>query len=260
MIKIKQMKDQDLNSFFDSRNTIFSLTDEERIYKFDYIEPIKAFARATYTSLYVINYLEQGFEYVSDNPLFLCGNTPQQVLEMGYAFYFKHVPQSDIELLLKINLVGFDFYDKTPIEDRILYTISYDFHLKNQEGKLILINQKLTPVFLTSTGKIWKAICIISLSSERKAGNIKIHKNGENMVHNYNLKLDRWEDSKKIALSKREKEILQLSTRGFTINEIAEEIFISPDTVKFHRRKLFEKLDVTNISEAIAFATSNKLI
>lgn len=260
MIKTRQMKDPNLNSFFDSRNIIYSLTDEERVQKFDYIEPIKAFARATYTSLYVINYLEQGFEYVSDNPLFLCGNTPQQVLEMGYAFYFKHVPQSDLELLLKINSVGFDFYDKTPISERILHTISYDFHLKNQEGKLILINQKLTPVYLTSTGKIWKAICIISLSSERKAGNIKIHKNGENIVYNYNLTLEKWEDSKKIVLSKREKEILLLSTRGFTINEISEEIFVSPDTVKFHRRKLFEKLDVTNISEAISFSTSNKLI
>lgn len=254
------MKEPDLNSFFDSRNTIDGLTDEERAQKNHYLEPIKAFSRATYTSIYVIDYLEQGFEFVSDNPLFLCGNTAEEVLEMGYAFYFKHVPPIDLELLLKINSVGFDFYEKIPLDERILYTISYDFHLKNQEGKLILINQKLTPVFLTNTGKIWKAICIISLSSERKSGNIRIHKNGENKVYNYNLTKDHWEESKKISLSKREKEILRLSTRGFTINEIADEIFVSPDTVKFHRRKLFERLEVTNITEAITYATNNKLI
>lgn len=254
------MKEPDLNSFFDSRNIIEGLTDEERAQKNDYLEPIKAFARATYTSIYVIDYLEQGFEFVSDNPLFLCGNTAEEVLQMGYAFYFKHVPPADLELLLKVNSVGFDFYEKIPHNERILYTISYDFHLKNQEGKLILINQKLTPVFLTNTGKIWKAICIISLSSERKAGNIKIHKNGENKVHHYNLDKGHWEESKKVSLSKRDKEILQLSTRGFIINEIADALFISPDTVKFHRRKLFEKLEVTNISEAIAFVTGNKLI
>lgn len=254
------MKEPDLNSFFDSRNIIKELTNEEKAQKNDYLEPIKAFARATYTSIYVIDYLEQGFDFVSDNPLFLCGNAAEEVLKMGYAFYFKHVPPADLEFLLKVNSVGFDFYEKIPHEERILYTISYDFHLKNQEGKLILINQKLTPVFLTNTGKIWKAICIISLSSERKAGNIKIHKNGENKVYNYNLAKDHWEESKKVSLSKREKEILQLSSRGFTINEIADALFISPDTVKFHRRKLFEKLEVTNISEAIAFVTGNKLI
>jgi DNA-binding CsgD family transcriptional regulator len=254
------MKKPDLNSFFDSRNTIYSLTDDEKAQRFNYLEPIKAFARATYTSIYVIDYLKQGFEFVSENPLFLCGNTSEKVLEMGYDFYFNHVPEFDLNLLLKINLAGFDFYEKIPLDERTLYTISYDFHLKNQEGKLILINQKLTPIFLTDNGKIWKAICIISLSSERKAGHIKIYKNGENKVYNYNLNDDCWETTQQTTLSKREKEILQLSTRGFTINEIADTIFLSPDTVKFHRRKLFEKLEVTNISEAIIYATNNKLI
>jgi DNA-binding CsgD family transcriptional regulator len=254
------MKELDLNSFFDSRNTISGLTDQERSQKSDYLEPIKAFARATYTSIYVIDYLKQGFEFVSENPLFLCGNTAEQVLEMGYTFYFNHVPKLDLDLLLKINSVGFDFYEKIPLDERIFHTISYDFHLKNQEGKLILINQKLTPMFLTDSGKIWKAICIISLSSERKSGNIRIYKNGENKEYRYNLDHNFWETSQKTTLSKREIEVLQLSTRGYTINEIADAIFVSPDTVKFHRRKLFEKLEVTNISEAIVYATNNKLI
>ena len=254
------MNAADLNSFFDSRNTISGLTDGEMSKKLEYLETIKAFSRATYTSIYVIDYLKKGFEYVSENPLFLCGNTAEDVLEMGYHFYLKHVPQTDLELLLKINSAGFDFYEKVSVEERTNYTITYDFHLKNMEGKSILINQKLTPVFLTETGKIWKAICIVSLSSERKAGNIKIYKNGENKVYKYDLNLGFWEESEKTCLSRREKEILQFSSRGFTINEIAEEIFLSPDTVKFHRRKLFEKLEVTNISEAIIFATNNKLI
>jgi len=54
--------------------------------------------------------------------------------------------------------------------------------------------------------------------------------------------------------------VLHFSIRGYTIGEIAETIFVSPDTVKFHRRNLFRKLEVANISEAISFATNNKLI
>ena len=146
------------------------------------------------------------------------------------------------------------------MEERKNHTISYDFHIKNQEGKTILINQKLTPMFLTNNGKIWKAICIVSLSAERQAGNIKIYKKGDNKIFKYDLDGDFWKADEKIKLSSREKEILQLSTRGFTINEISESIYVSPDTVKFHRRKLFDKLEVTNISEAIMYATNNKLI
>lgn len=257
--KTKDMSANDINSFFDSRNTVEATSDlgDETL---SYLEPIKSFARATYTSIYVIDYEKQGFEFVSDNALFLCGNTPDEVLQMGYAFYFKHVPENDLNMLLKINNAGFDFYEKIPVSERKEYSISYDFHIRNQEGRLILINHKLTPMFLTKQGKIWKAICIVSLSSGKDAGNVKIYKKGENKVYNYDLKTDTWKVTEQVSLSKREKEILQLSTRGLTINEIADAIFVSPDTVKFHRRKLFDKLEVTNISEAIIFATNNMLI
>lgn len=116
---------------------------------------------------------------------------------MGYAFYFKYVPKTDLELLLKINSVGFDFYEKIALENRLDYTISYDFHIINKEDKKILVNQKLTPLFLNREGKIWKAICIISISSERNSGNIKIYQNGENKVYQYRLDRNIWETEKK---------------------------------------------------------------
>lgn len=250
----------DINDFFSNKNTVKNISDDEQKRTGSYLESIKAFARTTYKSIYLIDYQDKGFEYVSDNPLFLCGHTAVEVKEMGYAFYFKYVLKEDLDLLLKINTIGFDFYEKIPLDERKYHTISYDFHLKNQEGKTILINQKLTPLFLTNEGKIWKAMCIISLSAEQNSGNIKIYKKGDNKIFKYDLEGGFWKATEKIKLSSREKEVLQYSTRGYTINEIAENIFVSPDTVKFHRRKLFDKLEVANISEAIAYATNNKLI
>ncbi|CAM1373229.1 Helix-turn-helix transcriptional regulator [Tenacibaculum litopenaei] len=252
--------DKNINDFFSNKNTVNDISDSERLQTSDYLAPIKAFARTTYKSIYIIDYQKKGFEYVSDNPLFLCGHTAEEVKEMGYAFYFKYVTESDLDLLLKINTIGFDFYEKLPVEERLSYTISYDFNLKNQENKKILINQKLTPLFLSNDGKVWKAICIISMSTEHNSGNIKIYKQGDNTMHKYDLEGDFWKKVDKITLTTREKEILQYSARGFKINEIAETIFVSPDTVKFHRKKLFDKLEVANITEAISFATNNKLI
>lgn len=250
----------DINSFFSSKNTVRKLTDSDIGQSANYLDTIEAFARTTYNSVYVVDYEKKGFEYVSDNPLFLCGHTAEEIKEMGYEFYFKYVPEKDLELLLKINTVGFDFYEKIPFEERKDYTISYDFLLKTGEGKKILINQKLTPLFLTEKGKIWKAICIVSLSTQQRSGNIIIYKNGGNKTFKYDLKADYWKTLGKIELSDREKEILRYSIRGYAINEIAENIFISPDTVKFHRKKMFEKFDVANISEAISYATVNNLL
>ncbi|MGB7529245.1 response regulator transcription factor [Sphingobacterium cellulitidis] len=249
-----------IERFFNKNNTVEALSDKELNQVLDYKEVIYAFERATYSSIYTIDYEKQTFEYVSENPLFLCGYSVDQVREMGYAFYYKNVIHEDLDLLIKINKIGFDFYENIPLQDRKLYTISYDFHLKSDYNKKILVNQKLTPVFLSDSGKIWKALCVVSLSTEKSAGNIKISKKGHNHISYYDLKIDKWKSLKSIVLTDRENEIIQLSIRGFTINDIASEIFVSPETVKFHRKKLFAKLDVNNMPEAIFYAANNKLL
>jgi len=250
----------DIDDFFSFVNRVREVSQEDQKQATNYLQSIDAFARTTYKSLYVIDYELKGFDYVSENPLFLCGNTSDEVKKMGYAFYFKYVLESDLELLLKINTIGFNFYEKVPIDERKDYTISYDFHLVNKTGEKTLINQKMTPLFMTAEGKLWKAMAIVSLSSENKSGNVKVTNKKNNKIYLYDFDGDFWKETKLVKLTNREKEILKHSTRGFTINEIAEEIFVSPDTVKFHRKKLFEKLEVSNITEAISFVTNNRLI
>ena len=246
--------------FFSFKNTVQNLTDNDSEQLSNYLSVIDAFARTTYKSIYVIDYEKQSFEYVSSNPLFLCGKTSEEVKALGYQFYFENVVEEDLQLLLKINQVGFDLYDQVPLEERKLYTIAYDFRLKNKENTSILINQKLTPIFITEEGKVWKALCIVSLAENNTSGNIKVYKSNSNQIKSYCLIDNCWKDEQKPTLSQREKEILQLSAQGLKVQEISEKLFISPDTVKFHRRKLFDKIQVSSISEAIFYATTNKLI
>jgi two-component system nitrate/nitrite response regulator NarP len=54
------------------------------------------------------------------------------------------------------------------------------------------------------------------------------------------------------SLTKRELEILSSLAAGRTNKEIAAEKVVSTNTVKYHIRNLFEKLDVTNRGQAIA--------
>lgn len=248
------------SDFFNEKNIISSDTVIDYNQIKDYLEPLKALSRSIYSNIYIIDYHTQGFDYVSENPLFLCGNTADEVKEMGFEFYLKYVPKEEHELLLKINEVGLDFYHTLPVEDRKKYSLSYDFHLINADSDTILINQKITPLFLTKDNMVWKALCIVNLSPAKEPGNIKIFKDDENLVFKYDLDSKQWTKSERVSLTNREKEILSLSARGFTIDKISKMIFVSPDTVKFHKRKLFKKIGVANISEAIFFAVNNKLI
>lgn len=249
-----------IDDFFSLRNTVSEVSDENKKEIENYLTPIKAFARTTYKSIYIIDYNKKGFDFVSENPLFLCGNTASEVKKMGYDFYLKHVIEEDLALLLKINTIGFDYYEQVPLDERLEYTISYDFHLKNKEGKTFLINQKLTPLFLSVDGKVWKAMCVVSLSSEQSSGNIRVFKNGSNKIIEYDLKNNYWKQATKIELTEREIEILHLAIKGYTVKETSEQLFVSTETIKFHRKKLFTKLEVNNISEAIAYVIGNDLI
>lgn len=64
---------EEINRFFSDRNTIKSISDNDVSQTGKYIEVVKAFSKLTYQSIYVIDYQSRAFEYVSDNPLFLCG-------------------------------------------------------------------------------------------------------------------------------------------------------------------------------------------
>jgi len=55
---------------------------------------------------------------------------------------------------------------------------------------------------------------------------------------------------KKFGLTEREENILILISKGYTNNEIAEELFVSVNTIKTHTKNLFIKLDVRNRTEA----------
>ena len=62
------------------------------------------------------------------------------------------------------------------------------------------------------------------------------------------------------ALSKRETEILQKVAYGATTKVVAEELGISPHTVKTHLERVFEKLNANDRAQAVAIAIRRGLV
>ncbi len=63
-----------------------------------------------------------------------------------------------------------------------------------------------------------------------------------------------------LNISKREIEVLELISKGFTNTEIAEKLFISPRTVDFHRSNLLVKTNSKNTAELITYAVKYRII
>jgi len=55
----------------------------------------------------------------------------------------------------------------------------------------------------------------------------------------------------RLGISKREHEVLELTARGLSNQEIAEKLYVSVNTVKTHLSNLFLKLEVSRRTQAI---------
>ncbi|MBK9050086.1 MAG: response regulator transcription factor [Chloroflexi bacterium] len=64
----------------------------------------------------------------------------------------------------------------------------------------------------------------------------------------------------RFRLTDRELEVLVLMAEGLTVNLMAQKLFISQSTVKFHTTNILDKLGVQTRSEALIFAAKHNLV
>lgn len=91
---------------------------------------------------------------------------------------------------------------------------------------------------LIATAKCEKFIChkIIEVIIDKKAASVKV------------------ENCKRSQLSYREIEIIQLTAKGLSAKEIANQLFLSLHTVYTHKKNIMKKLRVNSSSEIILYA------
>jgi DNA-binding NarL/FixJ family response regulator len=68
------------------------------------------------------------------------------------------------------------------------------------------------------------------------------------------------DESSDFKLSSREKEVINLLASGNNYQQIADQLYISVDTVRHHIKNIYKKLHVHTQSEAVAKAIRKKII
>lgn len=152
-----------------------------------------------------------------------------------------------------------------------------DIHFGKHDGRVII----------TEIKKMMPAIKIIALTSHSDATTVKSSFNAG--FDGYLLKIDNREEiekalkavssnekyfspktqqvffenqvsKNKVALTEREKEILQLIVEEKTTKEIAEQLYLSEKTIETHRGNIMIKLDVKNIAGMVKKAIIQGLV
>lgn len=251
--------DIEINDFFWVKNSKANAAEEDYKIVEYLVDAAKAFARSTYRCVYIIDFCKRNFVYVSGELAALCGEPISKTENFDHRLYLNHISNQELEMLKEIHKSGFELFSTFPISERKNYSFQYDFHFARGK-KTRLMHHTLTPLTLDRDGKIWLALCTISISSRKTPGHLIIGKKGNRAFYQYNLQNHKWEKQDAITLSETEREVLALSTQGYTMADIADIMCKSIDTIKTYKRNLFTKLGVKNIAEALYCAINYKLI
>ena len=237
--------------FISPLNTVEGVTDEDYKREQARLESVlDVLSRVSACGYYVVDYYQHKFLYVSDNIEYWCGHTTDEVNELGYELYTQFVPQEDLAILKQINEAGFEKFATLPEEERCKYSISYDFRFIIS-GRRKMVNKQLTP-FALKDGKIWLALCILTMSSSKKCGQeIILKKHKSRTYFQLHLETRKWCRKTAPLLSDDEKDILRLAAQGLSYKEMADMFLRSPHTIKSYRKNLLEKIDASNFNEAI---------
>ena len=65
--------------------------------------------------------------------------------------------------------------------------------------------------------------------------------------------------NKYASLTKRERQIIRLIARGLSSQQIADSLFVSIHTINTHRKKIWQKLEISSFPELIHFAEQFEL-
>jgi DNA-binding CsgD family transcriptional regulator len=150
--------------------------------------------------------------------------------------------------------------------DTMLDGVNYfscTFRIKNymwtgNKSAYLMAYHKIKPVW--SNGKIQFGLCLLSISVIRKPGNLRIYYRKSLNYDEYVFGNRKWKRIEVKQLTDRQINILILAKQGKTSKEIAEELSLSPNTVRNMETILYRKLGVHSISEAVTFTTNHQML
>lgn len=207
---------------------------------------------------YILDLYTSDFFFVSQRYLHLLGYTANTALDIN--FFINAIHPDDCWITIDATARFFSFLEDKEPEERLQYKLISDFRLRMPTGEFVRIIEQMTVLQVDSKGNPWLVMAICDLSSNQ---NLKTHCGGK-IVATLTGEMaepigEHCLHSPREKLSKREKEILLLISRGYASKQIADKLQISINTVNNHRRNILGKTGCLNTFEAIKYVASGLL-
>ncbi|MCG6189391.1 helix-turn-helix domain-containing protein [Maribellus maritimus] len=165
---------------------------------------------------------------------------------------YRNIHPDDFAFVLETDLLIYRFYSQLQPAEKMNYKLIYDFRVKDTDGFYRRYMHQSIIMELDKNGKAWLSLVITDLLPE-KAGNYQPQRR---LINIKNGKLYLFTDDENNSpglLTKREKEILHLISRGYDSKSISDKLFISVNTVNNHRQNILRKTRTENTTQAVLY-------
>ena len=223
---------------------------------------VLAFANCFGDCTLIVNMQTRGI-YFAANLHKLTTESHDDVIRQGFGFFTSHTDDDGFADLHSVESFWPMFFHDKLADDSLTtqqnYTIScyLSFDVLGETRDVCI---SFSPFDFSADRKVVTAICTVKMDHSGQRRVIEMHDNRNGVSFVYNRTSCRWESSGKLELTAQEKMIIELAEAGLAVSMIADRMCLTPHAVNYHKRKLFEKLQVRSMSQAISVARESRLL
>lgn len=220
--------------------------------------------------LYIVNLHDFELEYVSESVKSFVG---MDAGEVELKDLLKTVLPEELESInLKSRVIN-DFYTSFLEKDDVLdYKNMFSYRMKDPSGHVRTMLYQAIPLSVLDNGTPEHVLCIQTDVTHLKVPSTCdvsfINMNGEKSFFNVEVSKGKFDpqacEGRKKDLSElfteREMQIVVRLSRGMNADQIAEDLNLSPHTIKTHRRNILHKSGCNNTTELVAKCLTTGLI
>ncbi len=202
---------------------------------------------------FVFNPPEMVIEYASKSITSILGYQPE---ELTLDKLMQCIHPDDLPHFINFEATVTAFWRQLPPDKVMKYKSRYDYRIKKKDGSYLRILQQIVTIQSDEEGAVLRTFVVHTNISDLKKDNKMILSfiglEGEPSYYDV-TPIEALRPSKGM-LSRREMEILQLIARNYTSKAIAEELYISYETVSTHRKNIYRKTQTSSVLELVQLA------
>jgi len=192
--------------------------------------------------------------YVNDASENMMGWTAEDIRKGGLRFGHSKTHVWDLLQVALISAKVLKTFKNLPEVDKLNSRFSYDLRIRHKKGDYHRIQQHVYTLSLTSDGKPALLMIVSNDITLYKTGTKIQYVFGVTRGTHFDILLNGETRPHSSPLTEREVEIVNLIANGQTENDIAQQLHISGQTVKTHKKNILTKTHSRNTAELVRTA------